>query len=398
MGCIVILWVFLRVTILPPEQMEHRQLSVPFIESFLMLHLFLFQCQWVEMGCSNEGKLGCVAPLLQTFLGAQYTNVTNKKFLDLVQGLMSVFEYDVEFIRLSESLEVFDTLVDQARDVEITLLGFDHRDDRYDSGQRQTGRVSTPAGTCNIQVSDFSARVSTRMLRVLDNRPFKIIGGRDPLKLMASLWWPGTLFALQNGLMVLASETFIFSTSPLLENRFGNIFACRPALWRECYPLSTSLREIFSSLLLASSALFMEKHLCSVTIVKGGFLLAGWRSSGTNEPSEPLAIERWTAPLPGMIKVNVDDTCASSSTISAIGILAMDNTSLVLAGHTQILQVPPDPSLIESHALCSGIRLALSFGPTAVVIESDALNVVQQLQHPESDCSVMTFVWMKLVN
>ncbi|KAE8731458.1 Zinc transporter 1 [Hibiscus syriacus] len=60
--------------------------------------------------------------------------------------------------------------------------------------------------------------------------------------------------------------------------------------------------------------------------------------------------------------------------------------------NTDLSPHAPDIGQIEAYAIYAGIRMAVSLALTAVLIESDSLNAVIQLQRYESDCSVVSLV------
>ncbi|KAE8696073.1 hypothetical protein F3Y22_tig00110676pilonHSYRG00005 [Hibiscus syriacus] len=70
----------------------------------------------------------------------------------------------------------------------------------------------------------------------------------------------------------------------------------------------------------------------------------------------------WRKPPAGYVKVNVDDACPFQSGYLAVGVVIRDSEGMVLAGRGSRLDCPRDSMLVKAHALCVGLRLAVTSG------------------------------------
>lgn len=93
---------------------------------------------------------------------------------------------------------------------------------------------------------------------------------------------------------------------------------------------------------------------------------------------------RWEAPPLGVYKINVDGAVSEDGRVSSVGVIIRNNKG-------DILQTPPrffSSMETEIFALEIGILLAKEMQLSQIIIESDALSVVQDLQNKETNGSV----------
>ncbi|KAE8707883.1 putative sugar phosphate/phosphate translocator [Hibiscus syriacus] len=89
----------------------------------------------------------------------------------------------------------------------------------------------------------------------------------------------------------------------------------------------------------------------------------------------------WRKPPAGYVKVNVNGACLLQSGYPAVGVVVRDSEGMVLAGRGSYLDCPQDSMLVEAHALCTGLRLAVALGYSKVLVGSDAQSLVHQVHH-----------------
>ncbi|KAE8656149.1 Detected protein of unknown function [Hibiscus syriacus] len=104
-----------------------------------------------------------------------------------------------------------------------------------------------------------------------------------------------------------------------------------------------------------------------------------------------LSCQRWQKPLVGTFKINVNGTCLHSPASIAIGVLVRDSAGSVMAGEALLIVATRSVGVVKAMALSRGIRLAVDLGLSSVVIESDSMSVVQQLQNHVNDRSTIRF-------
>ncbi|KAE8736154.1 hypothetical protein F3Y22_tig00000132pilonHSYRG00024 [Hibiscus syriacus] len=85
--------------------------------------------------------------------------------------------------------------------------------------------------------------------------------------------------------------------------------------------------------------------------------------------------------IPGQdeIKVNVDGAFCKDSRIAAIGVVARDSNGMVIAGLAKKINPPCSAESAEVAAFTEGIKLAFENGWNRVVIEGDAISIVNRL-------------------
>ncbi|KAE8709071.1 hypothetical protein F3Y22_tig00110332pilonHSYRG00843 [Hibiscus syriacus] len=98
---------------------------------------------------------------------------------------------------------------------------------------------------------------------------------------------------------------------------------------------------------------------------------------------------KWRKPPLSTIKINADGD-VSFTGVLAVGILARDETGMI-TGKALSLAVLGEACIAEAYAITIGLQLGLDLGGTHIVIESDAANLIRQLQRRTLELSVVRF-------
>ncbi|KAK8501219.1 hypothetical protein V6N12_000338 [Hibiscus sabdariffa] len=104
----------------------------------------------------------------------------------------------------------------------------------------------------------------------------------------------------------------------------------------------------------------------------------------------PARSKNWKKPGEGQIKVNVDGAWLDAERWAAIGIVARDHNGLMLDGCSKLIVGSQSPETTEAQAFAEGIILVVEHRWDNVVIERDAVSVVNRLKNPGVDFSVAT--------
>ncbi|KAK8557899.1 hypothetical protein V6N13_008699 [Hibiscus sabdariffa] len=97
---------------------------------------------------------------------------------------------------------------------------------------------------------------------------------------------------------------------------------------------------------------------------------------------------RWSKPEQGQIKVNVDGAWNVLTRTAAIGIIARDHNGLMIDGSARMLSGAHNAETVEASAFEVGVNMALEIGWDRVILEGDALSIVNRLRAQELDNSV----------
>lgn len=89
--------------------------------------------------------------------------------------------------------------------------------------------------------------------------------------------------------------------------------------------------------------------------------------------------KKWTPPPHWFIKVNVDASLLASSNFAGIGVVARDHLGRVIDWRRRRLEHVCCPEIAETLAVVAGIDLAQAKGWMNVILESDCLLVVNDL-------------------
>ena len=87
----------------------------------------------------------------------------------------------------------------------------------------------------------------------------------------------------------------------------------------------------------------------------------------------------WHAPPVGFFKVNVDGAAFDDGRPSCIGVVIRDSQGFLIAASNKVLPASFSAEITESLALQDGVLLAYELGLSHVLVESDALSVIQAI-------------------
>ncbi|KAL4368823.1 hypothetical protein GQ457_05G010890 [Hibiscus cannabinus] len=98
--------------------------------------------------------------------------------------------------------------------------------------------------------------------------------------------------------------------------------------------------------------------------------------------------KRWKKPEAGQVKINVDGAWLAASRQASIGVIARDHHGLMLEGFARKLDGAHSAETAEACAFEAGFLMAVSKGWERVIIEGDALAMVNRLCTERPDYSV----------
>ncbi|XP_023907861.1 uncharacterized protein LOC112019574 [Quercus suber] len=113
------------------------------------------------------------------------------------------------------------------------------------------------------------------------------------------------------------------------------------------------------------------------------FLITAWllwlnRAISSTIPPKSQA-SSWTPPPPGYYKINVDGASSEDGRPSNIGVIIHDSNGRVMAAMCKLLQACYPIEAVEAIAIENGILLAQEIQVSKIIIELDALNIVQSI-------------------
>ncbi|KAK9991321.1 hypothetical protein SO802_026306 [Lithocarpus litseifolius] len=88
---------------------------------------------------------------------------------------------------------------------------------------------------------------------------------------------------------------------------------------------------------------------------------------------------RWTSPPPGIVKINVDGATSEDGRNSNVGAVIRDSCGAVIVACGKFLQGQFSVSEVEALAVESGILLARDMNLTQIIVETDALSIVNSI-------------------
>ena len=94
---------------------------------------------------------------------------------------------------------------------------------------------------------------------------------------------------------------------------------------------------------------------------------------------------RWTAPPNGFVKINFDGANAESSRMFGVGVVIRDSEGAVLASCAEKLNQPFKAEDMEALAALKALSFAHELGFQNIVLEGDALNLIQALKAQEQN-------------
>ncbi|KAL5825608.1 hypothetical protein ACOSQ3_021671 [Xanthoceras sorbifolium] len=118
--------------------------------------------------------------------------------------------------------------------------------------------------------------------------------------------------------------------------------------------------------------------------------LAEYQVGGTRPPSTSSltrSVSRWVPPPTGSFKLNVDASLAVHAGVIRLGLVIRDSLERVRAAGSVSVAALFSPILAEATAVLHGIRLAIDTGFSPLLVESDALGVINVLRTGSIPCS-----------
>ncbi|KAK9010639.1 hypothetical protein V6N11_043517 [Hibiscus sabdariffa] len=103
----------------------------------------------------------------------------------------------------------------------------------------------------------------------------------------------------------------------------------------------------------------------------------------------PASRMHWIPPLGDTIKVNFDACFSSRYRTSFSGVVARNNGGYIMAAGTIPHLFVPSPEVAEAYACIDALMLARDAGFNSVIIEGDALTVINKANCREADRSVL---------
>ena len=95
----------------------------------------------------------------------------------------------------------------------------------------------------------------------------------------------------------------------------------------------------------------------------------------------------WSKPPLNVIKINFDGSVNEEGRKGGIGVIARDENGEVMGALQTSVEGITDPSSIEAHAACQAIQFAYNMGFMNIILEGDALEIINQINHPASSLS-----------
>ncbi|KAL4352719.1 hypothetical protein GQ457_06G011920 [Hibiscus cannabinus] len=96
----------------------------------------------------------------------------------------------------------------------------------------------------------------------------------------------------------------------------------------------------------------------------------------------------WKKPGPSQVKINVDGAWVAAMRVAAIGVIARDQHGLMIDGCARRVEGNHTAETIEACAFTEGVRMALRNGWELVIVEGDALGIINSLNEASLDDSV----------
>ncbi|XP_038999271.1 uncharacterized protein LOC120124751 [Hibiscus syriacus] len=97
----------------------------------------------------------------------------------------------------------------------------------------------------------------------------------------------------------------------------------------------------------------------------------------------------WTKPLDGVIKINVDGAYSSTAKFVSLGVVARNSYGLVLGGLCRRILHPCNTEVAEVEAVTRGLKFAIDNGWDNVIIEGDAITIVNKIVNWKDDVSII---------
>jgi hypothetical protein len=74
-------------------------------------------------------------------------------------------------------------------------------------------------------------------------------------------------------------------------------------------------------------------------------------------PDQNRSAPKWTPPVPGLVKLNVDGSCSRNTTISSAAFVTRDHEGTYMGSSTMVLLGIIDPSTLEALACREALAL-----------------------------------------
>ncbi|KAL4368393.1 hypothetical protein GQ457_05G012340 [Hibiscus cannabinus] len=143
------------------------------------------------------------------------------------------------------------------------------------------------------------------------------------------------------------------------------------------------LINTFKSLLI--SARLVSEY---AQIVKGDFHKVCER---VGEPVQCARSKKWIKPGPGQVKINVDGAWLVERRVAAIGVIARDHQGMMIDGCAMQVAGAHSAETVEACTFSTGVRMAIAKGWENVVVEGDAMSIINRLKDPGQDLSVVAY-------
>lgn len=95
--------------------------------------------------------------------------------------------------------------------------------------------------------------------------------------------------------------------------------------------------------------------------------------------------EKWNVQPPGVFKINVDGATSEGERNSSVGVVIRDSSGAVMAACCKYFQGKFSVLEVESLAIECGILLTRDLKLSNVIVESDALSVIQRINSKETE-------------
>ncbi|KAF5443149.1 hypothetical protein F2P56_035733 [Juglans regia] len=97
----------------------------------------------------------------------------------------------------------------------------------------------------------------------------------------------------------------------------------------------------------------------------------------------------WEKPSPGVLKLNVDGAIFNDQQGAGVGIILRDAVGEVLLAVSKKGHAVNDPPDVELLAMLRGLQLCIPLGIEELILESDSLLMITQLQEKEESWSLL---------
>ncbi|KAL5819558.1 hypothetical protein ACOSQ3_023495 [Xanthoceras sorbifolium] len=94
----------------------------------------------------------------------------------------------------------------------------------------------------------------------------------------------------------------------------------------------------------------------------------------------PYAIVGWSKPQVGWLNLNVDASLKPEASLVGLGAMIRDHEGQLMAGLSRKLVVLVSIEVAEASTILNGIHLAIEFNFNHLVVESNALNVINYIK------------------